>query len=116
MRRAALAAAFLGLIGSGLGCRAVFGCNDCVNDPTCQPLPAYANPYPVVGPTQTGGGAVAVPGLTGSAPALPSVPVPIPAATGSAPTGDKTTIPPAAPTSTTGTAPDKLPDLPMVGK
>jgi hypothetical protein len=76
MRRAALAAAFLGLIGSGLGCKAVFGRNDCQNDPSCQPLPAYANPYPVVGPTQTGGVAgAAVPAV----PALPDVPMKEPA-------------------------------------
>ena len=79
MRRAALAAAFLGLIGTGLGCKAVFGRNDCHNDPSCQPLPAYANPYPVVGPTQSSGvvGAPA-PAMTAPAPGLlPDVPVPV---------------------------------------
>lgn len=97
MRRAALAAAFLGLIGSGTGCRAVFGCNDCVNDPSCQPLPAYSNPYPVVGPTQTSGvvsGAV----VTTPAVGVPVAPPPIPSAGG------------------TGVAPDKLPEVPAVDK
>jgi hypothetical protein len=70
MRRAALAVAFLGLIGSGLGCRAVFGCNDCANDPSCQPLPAYANPTAVVGPTQSSGAV--------TAPVAPAVPMPVP--------------------------------------
>ena len=79
MRRAALAAAFLGLIGTGLGCKATFGRNDCQNDPSCQPLPAYANPSPVVGPTQSSGvvGAPA-PAMTAPAPALLlDVPVPV---------------------------------------
>ena len=84
MRRAALAAAFLGLIGTGLGCKATFGRNDCQNDPSCQPLPAYANPYPVVGPVQSG--AVVGAGMTVTAPPvmatpspamLPDVPVPV---------------------------------------
>ena len=54
MRRAALAAAFLGLLGLGLGCKASFGRCDCLNDPSCEPLPAYNNPSAVVGPTQSG--------------------------------------------------------------
>ncbi len=78
MRRAALAAAFLGLIGTGLGCKATFGRNDCQNDPSCQPLPAYANPYPVVGPVQSGAVVGAPPAMAAPAPALlPDVPVPV---------------------------------------
>lgn len=93
MRRAALAVAFLGLIGTGIGCRAVFGCNDCVNDPSCQPLPAYANPSPVVGPTQSTGSVTAP---------VPAVVVPgVPTAGG---TGGATA------------APDKLPDVPTPQK
>lgn len=82
MRRAALAAAFLGLIGTGIGCRSTFGRCDCQNDPSCQPLPAYANPTAVVGPTQTSG--VVGPAATGN----PTAPAPIPLPDTTAPKKD----------------------------
>jgi len=78
MRRAALAATFLGLLGTALGCKSTFGRCDCLNDPTCQPLPAYSNPTPVVGPTQSGA-IIGTPIPTGSTPDdLPPVSVPMP--------------------------------------
>jgi len=82
MRRAALAAAFLGLIGTGLGCKATFGRCDCLNDPSCAPLPAYANPSAVVGPTQSGatvtGYPVIVPAPGGPPAVIPPSPSKLP--------------------------------------
>jgi len=107
MRRAALAAAFLGLIGTGLGCKATFGRCDCLNDPSCAPLPVYANPSAVVGPTQSGavvaGYPVTVaPGMYAPTPGVinpdPAMMVPIVPT----PAGPPAVIPP---------SPSKLPDM-----